>query len=131
MNVFEDLVIELKEENLLEDTVMDAARNESAATVHAEPANITDIPIDVPPAAASEPAMGEQKAPESEYENTPVAMAVPADSDMQLQGNDETVEIRRPSSEREFFKKRAVGEVASLQMVEHVLTSVEREHMKV
>ena len=32
---------------------------------------------------------------------------------------------------KEFFKKRAMGEVSSLQMVEHVLTGVEREYMKV
>jgi len=32
--------------------------------------------------------------------------------------------------EREFYRKRAMDEVSSLQMVEHVLSGIEREHMK-
>ncbi len=140
MNVFEDLVIELKEENLLEDTVMDMARlsvSDEAPVRDLRPNDLAEPPPTV--AAHEEPQTIElepQLEPESEtksesYENSPVAMAVPEDADMKLQGIEETVEIRKPSSEREFFKKRAVGEVSSLQMVEHVLTAVEREHMKV
>lgn len=146
MNVFEDLVIELKEENLLEDTVMETARRE---VVHDDPPAQTaasdEIEVDDVPMVPETPELLIPAEPQAEpeakptviepraevHENVPVAMAVPADSDMQLQGNSETVEIRRPASEREFFKKRAVGEVSSLQMVEHVLTAVEREHMKV
>ncbi len=131
MNVFEDLVIELKEENLLEDTVMDVARSESVPTIQAEPEISEDISNDGPSEATAEPGIAEHETAGSDYENTPIALEQPVDSDIKLQGNDETVEIRRPSSEREFFKKRAIGEVSSLQMVEHVLTSVEREHMKV
>ena len=39
-------------------------------------------------------------------------------------------QIEKPSTEREFFRKRAMDEVSSLQMVEHVLSGVEREHLK-
>ncbi len=149
MNFFEDLVIELKEENLLEDTVMDTARNEADSAAAIDLDTPTDheisagVSVDEPEPQFSdiEPrrveahmhgAAIESESPESRsLDNEPIAMAVPEDADMQLQGNDETVEIRKPSSEREFFKKRAIGEVSSLQMVEHVLTSVEREYMKV
>ena len=46
-----------------------------------------------------------------------------ADSvDLRLQGNPEVIEIRKPSSEHEFFKKRSVSEISTLQMVEAVLS---------
>ena len=131
MNVFEDLIIELKEENLLEDTVMDAARNESPSGFSHETGVLTDPGLDEP---FPEPIVTETQeagADDTAFENLPVAMPVAEDADRQLLGNDETVEIRKPSSEKEFFKKRAVGEVSSLQMVEHVLTAIGREHMKV
>ncbi|MBK9162327.1 MAG: hypothetical protein IPM21_00080 [Acidobacteria bacterium] len=40
-------------------------------------------------------------------------------------------EIARSLNPRDFFRKRAVDEVSSMQMVEDVLSGVEREHMKV
>lgn len=129
MNVFEDLVDELKEENLLEDTVLDVARQESAsnesisfAPKFEEAAEVLIGQVPDAELIAVEP---------DQLENKPVALAVPEDSDLTLLGTDEKVEIRKPASEREFFKKRAVGEVSSLQMVEHVLTAIEREHMKI
>ncbi|CAN5674226.1 hypothetical protein BH24ACI3_BH24ACI3_03830 [soil metagenome] len=73
MNVFEDLIEELKEENLLESTVMDAD----------EELLSSDVPS-----------------------------------------------IVKPQNQREFLRKRAAEEVLSMQMVEHVLSGVEREHMK-
>ena len=39
-------------------------------------------------------------------------------------------EFSTPVDDREFFRKRAMEEVSSLQMVEHVLAGVEREYMK-
>ena len=38
---------------------------------------------------------------------------------------------RKPRNGQEFYKKRAIDEVSNLQMVEHVLTGVEREYMKI
>ena len=81
MTVFEDLIEELKEENLLESTVIDSGGR----------------------AKASDPATAERDLPT----------------------------FAKPVSSREFFRQRAEDEVASLQMVQHVLGGVEREHMKV
>lgn len=126
MNVFEDLIVELKEENLLEETVLDVkgAASEPGDTRPAVE-NLSEIVsgADTPPVV-----------PEAEG---------PHVSAPQIVGNDEVPEGRlrekasgKPKKEKsgkgnaEFFKKRAVAEVSSLQMVEHVLTAVEREYMK-
>lgn len=131
MNVFEDLIIELKEENLLEDTVMDPALEASVSELPPESEILSSVLDEEPDPEVTDLDSPEGDTERVEVENFPVAMAVAEDSDLQLLGTDETVEIRKPSSETEFFKKRAVGEVSSLQMVEHVLTAIEREHMKV
>jgi hypothetical protein len=107
MNVFEDLIEALKEDNLLESTVMDV------------------------PQRAGEPI-------------SPVQGGMPAESLMStsfaLTGEEAEIDegeldtdpvlIEKPVSPREFFRKRAMDEVSSLQMVEHILSGVEREHMK-
>ncbi|MGH9949730.1 MAG: hypothetical protein ACRD6X_21390, partial [Pyrinomonadaceae bacterium] len=100
MNVFEDLIGELKDENLLEDTVIDVKKT----LVEDEALLMTEDQVEIE---------------QVEFEtNTEVpAAGVP--------------EFETRAGDREFFRKRAVDEVASLQMVEHVLSGVEREHMKV
>ncbi len=104
MNVFEDLVEELKEENLLEDTVLDMINAASAVSA----------------------------APVSDEFAVPMAMAA-EDATLSVgQGEDPNAPaIEAHADPREFFRKRAMEEVSSLQMVEHVLSGVEREHMKV
>ncbi|MGD9563359.1 MAG: hypothetical protein AB7F88_14230 [Pyrinomonadaceae bacterium] len=102
MSVFEDLIDELKNENLLEETVVDL--NPDAD----EPQPLDDA------AAASEI-------------NTPEFAA--ADDEGGFQSD--IPQIEKPSSDQEFFRKRAMDEVSSLQMVEHVLSGVEREYLKV
>lgn len=104
MSVFEDLIGELKKENLLEETVInlnpaDAAVRDSKRAA-ADGGNAR-------PAAASGPAGGD----EFSHPDIP--------------------QIEKPSSDQEFFRKRAIDEVSSLQMVSHVFSGVEREHMKV
>ena len=89
MNVFENLVEELKDENLLETTVnesnsVDLHRLEKARSIEDEQILEVDSP-----------------------------------------------QISRPKDECDFFRKRAMDEVSSLQMVEHVLSGVEREHEKI
>ncbi|HSI87483.1 MAG TPA: hypothetical protein VK918_00370, partial [Pyrinomonadaceae bacterium] len=79
MTVFEDLIEELKEENLLESTVIDPSGKLEKKEVSSD----RDIP-----------------------------------------------HFEKRVGSREFFSKRAEDEVASLQMVQHVLMGVEREHMK-
>ena len=105
MNVFEDLLTDLKEDHLLEDTVLDG---------HGED-------------AAFEPAA----APVVEHDIT--SASAPQTEAVLVAHNEEVPPTAQKSTKdgREFFKKRAVAEVSSLQMVEHVLTGVEREYMKV
>ncbi|MGB7201501.1 MAG: hypothetical protein WBD16_04455 [Pyrinomonadaceae bacterium] len=109
MNVFEDLIVELKEENLLEETIFDIAEDEIAL--------LTDF---------------ENEADSAEI-STEASVVAP-----EIVGNDEasvpeskSKKKKKAKGSREFFKKRAVAEVSGLQMVEHVLTAVEREYMKV
>ena len=109
MNVFEDLIGELKDENLLEDTVIQVRNGgfhvADGANGKAEFASSADF-----------------------------AFAGNFDS-VDLEANDEVLdpdkpEFSAPVDDREFFRKRAMDEVSSLQMVEHVLAGVEREYMK-
>lgn len=110
MNVFEDLVVELKEENLLETIVTTTPQNG-----HDKAAD--DIHTTEEPVTSAELAVDDAEAPEV----TEAAHAEEPRAEV-------AAKVRHG---REFFNKRAVGEVSSLQMVEHVLTGVEREYMKV
>jgi hypothetical protein len=100
MNVFEDLIEELREENLLEETVIDRQRKAGQGTAALSAGSVAS-------SAGSEDAEG------------------PSDEDSAF----ETSEA--PVDEREFYRKRAMDEVSSLQMVEHVLSGIEREHLKI
>jgi|CXWL01.1.fsa_nt_gi hypothetical protein len=133
MNVFEDLIIELKEENLLENTVIDDQREMSADDFALD---ITDMP-DRAPTFTSEDRIEVETANErvatEEPATEPVQAAAPIVETAALP--EQTQPQDRPQNQRqrnnkEFFKKRAINEVSSLQMVEHVLTGVEREYMK-
>ena len=97
MSLFEELIDELKQENLLEETVLSVNRNAAAA-----------------PAGTNEPA-------EDEPAREPLGSSEP--------GVDEDFP-QAPVDEREAHRRRAMDEVTSLQMVEHVLSGIEREHMK-
>lgn len=125
MNVFEELVVELKEENLLEKTVIDNGRP-AMAEASPDEIEITDEP----------------NKPEEEIV---LEMAVPAPDTPVLEIDDVDAIEPEPTAQvahaeaspikvkngPQFFQKRAIAEVSSLQMVEHVLTGVEREYMKV
>jgi len=103
MNVFEDLLVDLKEENLLEDTILEERPNPTRF----EPDNEPYI----------------RKAESSMPSTEPAAVT--------LERNDAPPAAKPQATNSEFFKKRAVSEVSSLQMVEHVLTGVEREYLKI
>ena len=110
MSVFEDLIDELKNENLLEDTVIDLTRVDAAAPNGSVPGGDEGVPTGH--ALVTLPDGEDLPGPiEDEFKDTPV--------------------IEKPSSETEFFRKRAMDEVSSLQMVEHVLSGVERDQLKV
>ncbi len=90
MNVFEDLLEELKDENLIEDSIFELSSQSKGQ-------NSSD-PLSAEVITSNEDADG---AEEDDSEGP------------------------------DFFKKRAMDDVKGLQMVEHVFTGVEREHMKV
>ena len=107
MTVFEDLIEELKEENLLEDTFFDKQF------------------ADIEPESEFKNEPSEADLNSSESLTTPLADV--ADEDV---FETDLPQIEKPADERDFFRKRAMDEVSSLQMVEHVLSGVELEHMK-
>lgn len=100
MNVFADLIEELKEENLLEETIIDLKRK--AAEANGLTSN------------------GSARAD----------VAAARSSDDTADGPSGPVETGDVVDEVEFYRRRAMEEVSSLQMVEHVISGIEREHMK-
>ncbi len=123
MNVFEDLIVELKQENLLERTENDHERFDAADNNHI---NVTEMPIDLKDMVETWP------------ENAEVEKVKIVGYDSHLHDTDEPVireaappPPKKPRNGQEFYRKRAVGEVSNLQMVEHVLTGVEREYMHI
>src|SRR3712207_1662986 len=104
MNVFENLVDELKNENLLEETVIDLDQADAAVLVSEEPSSAR---LKGGGSFQGQDATGEAVL---QMEDEPAGMG---------------------ETDQEFFRKRAVEEVTGLQMVDHMFSGVEREHMKV
>ena len=103
MSIFDELVEELKEENLLEETVLDRRR------AGAEPYS------DLSATAQETSIVGDAQASELfDAASTEVSHAA----------------SQVPDSSQDSFRKQAMEEVSTLQMVEHVLSGIEREHMK-
>lgn len=117
MNVFEELIDELKDEELLEETIFSMNRSSN--------------PVQPQPKAKPNVQMAVEGAPEdSSADVTPEMSAADdlADLSAEAEALDELIE--KPVDERETYRRRAMEEVSSLQMVEHVLSGIEREHMK-
>jgi hypothetical protein len=164
MNVFEDLIEELKEENLLEETVIETNQkvveeNSSEALVLTaedivEETEIKETPTDneiiadqtvsfqvedaVPPQITSFESHNdfEIQMPLSELQKTQVDNILPPEIVVSKPKKSPTLTKNFPSkrvemSGKEYFRKRAVDEVTGLQMVEHVLSGVERGQMKI
>lgn len=113
MKAFEDLIEELKEENLLEETVIDLRRthDEPESDFHFNPGDAPGI---------SEPTIVPAKEAAFVVDHGfSDAARPPTSHGLSSQG-----------SGKESHRKRAMEEVSSLQMVEHVLSGIEREHMK-
>jgi hypothetical protein len=132
MNVFEDLVIELQHENLLESTVIEPART-LAPDDGLRPLKSETHSRNLDPGAKLaylEPAPGivASQAEETEAE---IHEATIPESAGRAAEDDRGTEAARITANSEFFKKKAVAEVSALQMVEHVLTGIEREYIKV
>ncbi|MCY7347698.1 MAG: hypothetical protein LH614_15955 [Pyrinomonadaceae bacterium] len=105
MNIFEDLIEELKEENLLEKTVNEPERAGGKVAVQKSDAGEN---------MAAKVKEGVQKSEVSAV-NLPSSLEV----------------AERENNEAEFYRKRAKNEVSFLQMVEHVFAGVEREQLKI
>ena len=132
MNVFENLITELKEENLLENTVLENGL-----------ADDTDFDEDGGKSFDfSSPTFPRKERPETDLDHRdplPLAESIEVSIDFTAedqaheiaQGEDVAEAASSSKTGKEFFHKRAIGEVASLQMVDHVLTGVEREYMKI
>lgn len=103
MNVFEDLIDELKGDNLLEATILEPSRKTDASGTSTE----------------------EEEFEIERGEHHDAELAEPEDSDREAIKNSEP-----PADSAEFYRKRAMDEVSSLQMVEHMISAIEREYMK-
>lgn len=130
MNVFEDLIVELKQENLLERTVIDdlmSAPDDSSYLDETEVPNIDHEArmLAIEPTEISETDI---QATEIELDGYDAHLDDTVTPDIAAP---ETQVHKKPRNGQEFYRKRAMSEVSNLQMVEHVLTGVEREYMKV
>jgi hypothetical protein len=151
MSIFEDLIDELKEENLLEETVIEVhnEKNQTTAlqagrivTENIQPtitADFADVSPFSQPLEDTEYAEEVYIAEEVELTDAPIVLE---NTDLftsetkteivteEAKNYPEVEKTKMVVSEKEYFRKRAVEEVAGLQMVDHVLAGVEREQMK-
>lgn len=146
MNIFEDLIEELKEENLIETTVIKTAspkenQSDKKQTIESDNAGQqTDV-------------SAEAQIISEEIEATPIfeaaeLMAEPLEAevfDVPLEEIPEPVKVSaepaKPAPSRtekkdnteeiEFYRKRAMEEVSFLQMVESAFAGVERDQLKI
>lgn len=124
MNVFEDLVIELQEENLLEEAVIGNRTRPRNSSFEAERTDQPATAVSESDPVAEMPSGTEVEIETAGDSNTAASAPAKAVASFSPQN-------QRQRNNKEFFKKRAVTEVSSLQIVEHVVTGVEREYMKV
>jgi hypothetical protein len=154
MNLFEDLVEELKEDNLLEDTIIDAVKLERSKQSLREVSEVAEQKEEVSEVAeqkdivfpeksstdhtefieeelAGDPQTTENDETNSESEvETVDSSDLPEDEDVKKSGNSEREkDDAEPFVEEEFYRRRALDEVNGLEMVEHVISGVEREMM--
>ena len=114
MNVFEDLISELKDENLIEQTVIETSRTGNDFKMSKDVEAETFLAVESVPRAEN---LAEIQPPPSKL--------------VEAQAEVVSLDGKKAAGEAEFYRKRATEEVAFLQMVEAVLANVEREHLKV
>jgi len=140
MNIFEDLVEELKEENLLEQTVIEANKEpaEKTSDVEKQEFAVSEAETQNDDLAAVLDEYQDVLNSESEYfeqeivkpfEETAAELKAVADSS-ETPEPAQTPIPQPPDNNSEFYTKRATEEVSGLQLVEHVFSGVEREQMK-
>jgi hypothetical protein len=111
MNVFEDLVVELKEQNLLEETVIDRAEAEKGSRDY----KAAHIVIE------DEPLVYDDGVTEFDISDLSVETDESARAHPQF----------RAPIEFENVRQQVAEQMAELQMVEHLFNAVEREFMRV
>ncbi|HEX8247342.1 MAG TPA: hypothetical protein VF599_04090, partial [Pyrinomonadaceae bacterium] len=158
MNVFEDLVEELREENLLEETVIgknsapvppaeddvedasqfQAQTDETMDEFEATPDFSADFDFqanerEAEESFSSEESLSEAKSADFSFagEKEDEASEAKSDFEMVAPETENFVAPKAPVDEAEFYRRRAIDEVTSLQMVEHVFSGVEREQMRI
>ena len=156
MNIFEDLVGELKEANLIEETVIETGKAENPKAKEAQPtvavrssenANRASVeqktlpsPKAVEQTEAAERRAVETNSSKVETKTPPVkpkkveaVEAVAPVENISTETNDESFEAvaEETISEAEFYRRRATGEVAFLQTVEAAFAGIEREQLKI
>ena len=161
MNIFEDLIEELKEENLLEETVTEIQKKkadrgnlyfqkEQPENIQVEKQNnvekaelsnkasgiieATPQPLFLTPNEPIQPAAFENTDNPTVVETTPEKIEAPQapllftnDFVQQDFTNNFPPDFEKLQNQSEFYKKRGTDEVTSLQMVEHILSGIERD----
>ncbi|MCY7374418.1 MAG: hypothetical protein LH472_00385 [Pyrinomonadaceae bacterium] len=121
MNVFEDLIDELKEENLIEETVIVTGKAKAIlAKSESEKVKIesaADQATFLTNETVEPAAVNSETSPMTDFEEI-------------LEELSETVETEA-ADDTNFFRQRAMEEVAFLQMVESAFAGVERDQMKI
>lgn len=121
MNIFEDLLDELKEENLLEKT-------------NVEPVKETNEKPDEEKSGVE--TLANQTEKNEDSENKELKEKKSEDSPGKIEADINPASKPKPPAvevvnQAEFFRNRAVSEVGGLQTVEHVFSGVERQQKKV
>ena len=118
MNIFEDLIDELKEENLIEQTVIEVKKAKDDSDKKEKSAAAAVQPEIVRPAeTVSKVETTETDSSESAAQNPPIAVEAEAPENA--------------ANEADIYRQRAIEEVTFLQMVEAAFAGVEREQMKI
>ncbi len=131
MDVFKDLIDELKEENLLENTGVEAD-NPSGLRAKDQVVRRSSEDFDSTTSTDRQQGSDESLGSVPDENNQEMAFEILEASNVSKAPVKNAIpRLVKPSNGKEFYKKRAIAEMSSLQMVEHVLTGVEREYLKV
>ncbi len=139
MNIFEDLIDELKEENLLETTVIEnyQARISEEKFVAGEiieaQTALENSSGDFENNLDQTVILDDIQAPVNEPPTSSVAEIDAPPTPFVLENNTDDYQKPEPSNKTktETYRNRATLEVSGLQIVEHILSGVEREQMKI
>ena len=143
MNLFEDLVEELKGDNLLEETVIETSEWETQAEIKViEQQKLSQANSQIGSQIANSQDTPPQASPTelntliSENNQTNIETDVVLPQSEEISADFENIgefqfQLSEPNNESAFYRRRATEEVSALKIVEHILSGVEREHMKI